>query len=75
LAFITSQLLHSLEHSDVVFDATDPGFAATGLRVSSTLRLHWLMTVTTSIIQRELGSLPRPVQADVEAKLRDLFEM
>jgi mRNA interferase MazF len=75
LAFITSQPLHSLERSDVVLDATDPGFAATGLRVSSTLRLHRLMTVTASIIQRELGSLPRRVQADVEAKLRDLFEL
>ena len=75
LAFISSQVPHPVERSDVILNAGDPGFPATGLRVSSTLRLHRLMTVTTSIIQRELGSLPSHVQADVEAKLRDLFEL
>jgi hypothetical protein len=33
------------------------------------------MTVTTSIIRRELGGLPPRVQAEVDAKLGNLFEL
>ena len=74
LAFITSQVPAPLVSSDIVLDARDPDFSATGLRVSSTLRLHRLITVATSIIQRELGELSPRMQAEVNAKLRDLFE-
>jgi mRNA interferase MazF len=73
LAFISSRVPANLLATDIVLSATDPGFAATGLRVSSTLQLHRLMTVTTSIIQRQLGELSSPVQADVEQRLRNLF--
>jgi mRNA interferase MazF len=57
LAFVTSRLSVAPASSDLVLDARDPDFSTTGLRVSSTLRLHRLMSVTTSIIQRELGEL------------------
>lgn len=50
-------------------------FAKTGLRVSSTLRLHRLMTVTTSLFQRELGELPPRIQEEVDNKLRKLFNL
>lgn len=75
LAFITSQIPTTLLSSDVVLDIEDSDFSAAGLHVSSTLRLHRLMTVTTTIIQRELGRLPPRAQAEVDAKLRDLFEL
>ncbi len=55
LAFITSQIPVDLLDSDVVLDSGDEGFAAPGLRVTSTIRLHRRMTVTTAFIQRELG--------------------
>ncbi len=75
LAFITSQIPTLLANSDIVLDAKEPDFPATGLRVSSTLRLHRLMTVTTSIIRRELGVLSPRLRAKVNARLRDLFEL
>jgi len=53
LAFITSRIPAPLVRSDIMLDAGDPDFPMTGLRGSSTLRLHRLMTVSTSIIQRE----------------------
>ena len=56
LAFITSQIPQNLLETDLVLDASQPDFALAGLKVSSTLRLHRLMTVTTSLILRELGS-------------------
>ncbi|MBL7064451.1 MAG: type II toxin-antitoxin system PemK/MazF family toxin [Anaerolineae bacterium] len=75
LAFITSRVPALLANSDLVLDIADPDFPTTGLRVSSTLRLHRLMTVSTSIIQRELGELSPRMQAEANAKLRDLFEL
>jgi mRNA interferase MazF len=75
LAFISSQVPHDLLETDVVLDSRRAGFAATGLHVSSTLRLHRLMTVTASLIQRELGMLSSSIQKEVNRKLRKLFEL
>ncbi len=48
LAFITSRVPADLLDTDLVLDATEADFSTTGLRMSSTLRLHRLMTVSTS---------------------------
>ena len=73
LAFITSKIPNDLLETDVVLDSNNPNFNVTGLRVSSTLRLHRLMTVTTALIRRELGELSPEMQAEVVDKLRKLF--
>lgn len=59
LAFITSQISSIPSTTDFVINKTDPDFATTGLKISSTIRLHRLMTVAKSIILRELGELSR----------------
>ena len=73
LAFIPSRILADLMETDIVLDTSQPDFATTGLRVSSTLRLHRLMTASTSLILRELGELSPDIQAQVADKLRKLF--
>jgi len=73
LAFITSRIPPDLLESDVVLDSTEADFATTGLRVSSTLRLHRLMTATTALIRRDLGELSPRIQAEVADKLRKMF--
>ena len=73
LAFITSQVLPDTLDSGVLLDSNQPDFAETGLRVSSTLRLHRMMTATTRLIQRRLGELSPAKQAEVDSKLRTLF--
>jgi len=45
LAFITSQVSANTSSTDFVIDKTDADFAATGLKVSSTIRLHRLIRV------------------------------
>ncbi|MBI3757929.1 MAG: type II toxin-antitoxin system PemK/MazF family toxin [Deltaproteobacteria bacterium] len=75
LAFLTSRLPPALLDTDLVVDARHADFPTTGLRVSSTLRLHRLMTVTTSLIQRELGEMSPALWAEIVSKLRQLFEM
>jgi mRNA interferase MazF len=46
LAFITSRIPVDLMETDIVLDTSQLDFVTTGLRVSSTLRLHRLMTAS-----------------------------
>jgi mRNA interferase MazF len=73
LAFITSRIPTDLLESDLVLESSQADFAVTGLRVTSTLRLHRIMTVMTALIRRELGELSPRMQAEVADKLRKLF--
>lgn len=75
LAFITSHVPVTPLLTDLVIDASDPDFALTGLRISSTLQLHRLMTATTTLIQRELGTLSPRMQAQATERLRRLFDL
>lgn len=73
LAFITSQTPDDSLDTDILLDSNQDDFATTGLRVSSVLRLHRIMTVTTSMIRRELGELSSRMMAKLTDKLRLLF--
>jgi mRNA interferase MazF len=73
VAFITSQISTEILDSDLVLTADHAEFARTGLRVNSTLRLHRLMTVTTTLVKRELGELAPSLQTEISARLRRLF--
>ena len=73
LAFITSVVPPKLEPTDLLLEPSSADFAPTGLRVRSALRLHRLMTVSTTIIQRQLGVLPSNLQVQVQQRLRTLF--
>lgn len=44
LAFITSRISNAPEVTDLVIESKDPDFSTTGLKMSSTIRLHRLMT-------------------------------
>jgi mRNA interferase MazF len=75
LAFISSQVPMQTFESDVIIETSRSDFSSTGLRVSSVLRLHRLMTVTTSFIQRDLGELSRDLRGEVDGRLKKLFEL
>jgi len=73
LAYITSRILTTLLETDIQLDTTHPDFAATGLRQPSTIRLHQLVTVSTVVIQRELGELSLNIQDQIAEKLCKLL--
>lgn len=75
LAFITSTVPTTLEPSDILLAPGTSDFAATGLRVPSTLRLHRMVTVSTAIIRRQMGMLTPGLQAQVQQGLRTLFAL
>ena len=73
LAFVTSRPSEDPLDTDIALDPQDPEFAGTGLQVRSTIRIHRLLTVSSRIIKRELGSLSPSLQARVTDALRRLF--
>ncbi|MBM3933765.1 MAG: type II toxin-antitoxin system PemK/MazF family toxin [SAR202 cluster bacterium] len=73
VAFITSKAPPDPQPSDIFIDPHMPGNEVSGLKVPSTVRLHRLMTISTSGVQRELGLIPVSNEAEVNAKLRKLF--
>jgi mRNA interferase MazF len=75
LAFISSTVPTTLEPTDILLTPGTPDFAATGLRMHSTLRLHRMVTVSTAIIRRQMGRLTPGVQAQVLQRLRTLFAL
>jgi len=75
LAFITSQVPVNPSDTDFVIGAQNADFAQTGLKVSSAVRLHRLMTASKKIIKRELGKLSKNQQAEIEKRLRKLFQI
>ncbi|MBI5217165.1 MAG: type II toxin-antitoxin system PemK/MazF family toxin [Ignavibacteriae bacterium] len=74
VGFITSKIPSDILPSDVILTTSDKDFEITGLRVSSTLRLHRLLTVSKSNFIRELGIIPERIQNTVSTKLKLLFE-
>jgi mRNA interferase MazF len=72
-AFVSSRVVPDLLATDLLLDPSHPDFTASGLRVPSTLRLHRLMTVNTSVFQRQLGKLTNRLLTDVDDRLRTLF--
>ena len=75
LAFITSVVPVQLEPTDLLLQPGSADFARTGLKVSSALRLHRVVTVSSAIIQRQLGVLTPNLQAQVQQRLRALFAL
>ncbi len=75
VAFITSREISDLLLTDIVLPANHPDFRATGLRVNSVLRLHRLITLSTKIIQRELGRLSPNLEREAGDKLSLLFSL
>lgn len=75
MAFITSRVPAQPLSTDLVLSLDDVDFGTLGLRVSSTLQLHRLVTLATHVIRRELGELSPPQQREIARRLRSLFDL
>lgn len=75
VAFITSSVPGQILNSDLVINEADKYFSVTGLKKTSTIRLHKLLTVSCKIVLRELGRISNENLAVVDSKLKELFEI
>ena len=74
LAFISSKIPATHLKTDILL-SRESDKEAMGLRVSSILRLHRMVTVSIDIIRRELGSTPPEIHEKIIAELRTLFRL
>lgn len=75
LAFITSNLNNATEITDLIINKSDVEFEKTGLKVSSVIKIHRLITTSDSIIQKVIGTLPESYYNKVYEKIKLLFNM
>jgi mRNA interferase MazF len=73
VAYITSNLEDILE-TDILIDESEEDFLLTGLRSSSLIKLHRLITVTPSQLGI-VGVLPNKHISEVKEKLLKVFQL
>jgi mRNA interferase MazF len=73
VAFITSKVKDEILDTDILINQDYKGCKETGLSVSSKIQLHRIMTISSSAIKRELGSIDEDLKAKVSTKLKSLF--
>ena len=72
-AYITSNLEEILE-TDVLIDQKDKDFYLTGLRSTSVIKLHRLITVTPSQLGI-VGILPKIYITEIKEKILEVFQL
>ncbi|MCF6359416.1 MAG: type II toxin-antitoxin system PemK/MazF family toxin [Cyclobacteriaceae bacterium] len=74
IAFISSRVPNTLSEYDIIIRKGSTQWEGSGLIVDSVIRLHKMVTIPKSAIQRELGEINSLVKEDIVSKLKKLFE-
>jgi len=74
LAYITTDLEDVLD-TDIILNMKQPYFSATGLHVSSSVKLHRLITVAPVQIGEVIGSFPNARIPELKKKLLKVFQL
>jgi mRNA interferase MazF len=74
IAFISSKLPDDLIDSDLIIRKQTKDSIGTGLTVDSVIRLHKILTIPRSLIKRKLGTINSSVQAEIEMKIKQMFD-
>ena len=56
-----------------VIGNTEAYFASTRLRCSSTVKWTKLLTISSTVVQRKLGTLPAEVLVEIQGRIRTIF--
>lgn len=68
--FVSSVIPEDPLPTDIIVEARQPAFSATGLRRRSVLRVHKLALLHKSLILRRLGKIENVLMGRVERRLR-----
>ncbi|MEO8819257.1 MAG: type II toxin-antitoxin system PemK/MazF family toxin [Ginsengibacter sp.] len=71
LAGITSNLQNANEITDVIIQKNQIDFVTTGLKVSSVIKIHRLLTASDKIIRKVIGNLPESYHSEVYEKIKN----
>lgn len=73
LAFISSKIPARAGQAEIIVTTSHAGFAKSGLKVDSVIRLDKIATVLKDLMVGELGELDDDLRDEVNAKLAALF--
>lgn len=75
LAFISSRIPPKVFATDVLVTRNRTGFAKTGLKAESLIRLDKIATILKDLIVGELGELDDELKQEVNQKLRRIMKV
>ncbi len=75
VAFISSKVTAPTSRADILLLQEDSGFAASGLKVDSVIKLDKIATIMKKFIIGELGALNKELRAAVNEKMREVYQI
>jgi mRNA interferase MazF len=75
ICFISSQKVTQISDDEFALLDSDPEFVATGLRVSSKVRVSRIVTLNHQLTSRQLGRLGIQQMQILNAKLKQVFQI
>jgi mRNA interferase MazF len=75
VAFISSKMPANLTRADVPITREEPGFADTGLKTDSVIRLDKIATIVKSLIAGGIGELPPRFRSVINKKIAELYRI
>ena len=73
LCFISSQKVDRLSEYEFAIEDSDPQFPATGLKVTSKVRVTRIVTLERRLLKRRLGKLSKQLIVQLNQRLRQAF--
>ena len=75
VAFISSKMPATLTLADLPVTREQQGFARTGLKTDSVIRLDKIATVIKTLIADGIGDLPPELRSQVNTRMADLYRI
>jgi mRNA interferase MazF len=75
VAFISSKVPAILGQADIIVMKEEPGFAATGLKADSVIRLDKIATIIKTFIAGGIGELSPEMRSRVNAAIAELYRI
>ncbi len=75
IAYISSQIDKTTDEFDILLSKSDTGFAETGLRLESVIKLHRLVAIPLPFVKKTLGKLPSALLPAINQKIISLFQL
>lgn len=70
IAFISSVIPGSLTATEFLLASDDPDFSVTGLKKSSVFKMNKLVTISSALVARRLGSVNAPAMEKLNLLLK-----
>jgi mRNA interferase MazF len=75
VAFISSNIPSKSSRTDIVIERKNKEFPATGLRISSVIKLDKVATILKELIVGEIGYVGTELRKEINSKIAEAYEI